>query len=114
MQVNAIYLDFAKVFDKVDHAILIAKLRNLGFGGNLLKLIESYLQDRIQIVIKGYRSSAMNASSGVPQGSILGLILFAFFINDLFLVIRDCKALGFADDCKLFHKIANIEDAMNL
>ena len=54
VQVDAIYLDFIKTFDKVDHAILIAKLRNLHFGGNLLKLIQSYLQDRIQVVkIKG-------------------------------------------------------------
>ena len=92
MQVNAIYLDFAKVFDKVDHAILIAKLRNLGYGGNLLELIESYLQDRIKVVIiKGYRSSAVNASSGVPQGSILRLILFAFLSMTYFLLSEIAK-----------------------
>ena len=80
VQVDAIYLDFAKAFDKVDHAIFIAKLRNLGFRGNPLKVIESYLQDRTQVVnIKAYRSRAMNLSSGVPQGSILGTILIAFF-----------------------------------
>ena len=112
---DAIYLNFAKAFDKVEYAILIPKLRNLGFGSNISKLIESYLQDRIQVVnIKGCRFSEVNESSGVPQGRILGPILFAFCINDLFLFIRYCKALSFLDDCKLFHKIANIEDSMNI
>ena len=115
MQVDAIYLDFAKAFDKVDHLLLIAKLRKLGFGGNVLKLLRSYLYNRTQVVnIKGYKSKQVTASSGMPQGSILGPILFAFFINDLFHVTRFCKMLGFADDCKLFHVIGNIEDAMNL
>ena len=58
-----IYLDFAKAFDKVDLAILIVKLRNQGYVGNLLKLIEFYFQDRIQVVnIIGYRSRAVNIS----------------------------------------------------
>ena len=115
-KVDAIYLNFAKAFDKVEHAILIAKLRKLDFGGNLLKLIESYPQDRIQVVnIKGYRSRAVNASSKVLHGSILRPILLSCVINDLFLVIRYCQALGCkAYDCKLFHIMANIEDATNL
>ena len=81
----------------------------------VLKLLRSYLYNRTQVVnIKGYKSKQVTASSGVPQGSILGPILFAFFINDLFHVTRFFKMLSFVDDCKLFHVIENIEDAKNL
>ena len=81
----------------------------------MLKLIQSYMQDRTQVVnIKGSESKAVVATSRVPQGSILGPILFTLFINDLFLVIRICKILDFADDTKLFHRIKSIEYAMNL
>ena len=113
-QLDTIYLDFTEAFDKVDHSILRSKLVMYGFRGNLLKLLSMYLTGRNQIAnIKGDKTKAVDISSGVPQGSIPGPILFAIFINDIFLVVRFCKILGFADDTKLFHTIFCIEDAMD-
>ena len=86
-----------------------------GFGSKLSKLLCSYLADRSQTVnIKGKKPMAVGVSSRMPQGSILNQILFALFINDIFLVVRFCKILGFADDTKLFHTICCIEDAMDM
>jgi hypothetical protein len=99
---DAIYLDFANAFDTVPHNRLKLKLRNAGIRGNVLRWIVSFLNNRRQkVVLPGGSSSWMNVTSGVPQGSILGPILFLLYVNDL----PDCvnsTAKLFADDTKLY------------
>lgn len=114
-QVDSIYLDFAKAFDSVDHAILIHKLINFGISGNLLNWIKSYLQERTQIVrIRGNESESILVTSGVPQGSNLGPLLFILFINDIADNLSFVKILIYADDVKLYYKVASPMDASKL
>lgn len=79
-QVDAVYTDFAKAFDRVDHSILSMKLNYTGIHGSLLRWFESYLTNRSQLVaLLGYESVPFSPSSGVPQGSKLGPLLFLVF-----------------------------------
>ena len=109
-QVDAVYTDFSKAFDKIDHALLLNKLQNFGFGTRLILFFKSYLFDREQYVsYNGYRSKVFLATSGVPQGSNLGPLLFLLFINDLCCQIN-CNKLLFADDLKIFNSINSEDD----
>ena len=103
--VDTIYLDFAKAFDTVPHERLLHKLRGLGIQGAILEWIRSFLSDRTQkVVIDGEESEWRDVASGIPQGSVLGPLLFVCFVNDLPDIVTSSVYL-FADDTKLFNKV---------
>lgn len=113
-QVDAIYTDFCKAFDKVNHAILGRKVRSFGIHGCLLRWVLSYLNNRSQLVaIKGFFSSPVSITSGVPQGSHLGPLLFIMFVNDIVDRIT-CPCLLYADDLKIFTEVNSINDCQML
>lgn len=100
--VDAIYLDYSKAFDAVPHQRLLTKLKSYGIGGKLLKWIGAFLTSRRQqVVINGVCSDWVPVSSGVPQGSVLGPLLFVIYINDMS-VSTECPLKIFADDTKIY------------
>jgi hypothetical protein len=109
---NIIYLDYAKAFDKVDHAILLKKLQAYGIKGNLFNLIEQFLTGRSQtVVVDGKHSRSVPVSSGVPQGTVLGPLLFLLYVNDMEKCILHSKISSFADDTKISKKISTMHDS---
>ena len=114
LPVDSIYLDFRKAFDRVPHARLESKLKSHGIGGVLSDWITEWLTDRVQrVVVNGKTSEWSPVRSGVPQGSVLGPVLFVIFINDLDKDVRN-HILKFADDTKLFSQVSTYEDAEKL
>ena len=102
LEIRAIFLDISKAFDKVWHGGLIFKMRQNGISGQLLKLFQNYLNNRKQrVVINGFQADYSNIESGVPQGSVLGPLLFLIYINDLERNIKS-NVKFFADDTMLF------------
>lgn len=113
-QVDVIYTDFSKAFDKLDHNLLLQKLHLVGFSGPLIQFFNSYLLSRYQFVeYKGFRSPFHKVSSGVPQGSNLGPLLFVMYINDLACLLK-CNKLLYADDLKIFASIMSTDDCIVL
>lgn len=114
-QVDAIYLDFSKAFDTLCHRSLLKKLKAYGISAGIISWIRSYLSGRTQHVkMDGCLSSPVDVSSGVPQGSHLGPILFALYLNDLFGMLKNVKSLAYADDIKIFKTIKTDSDANTL
>ena len=112
---DVIYLDFQKAFDKVDHEILLQKLKNHGITGNLFNWLEEYLKNRPQIVVvEGQHSYEATVKSGVPQGTVLGPILFLIYINNLQECIVESTLSSFADDTRIKKKINSVSDVETL
>ena len=106
--VDVIYLDFCKAFDKVPHRRLLKNLRAYGIRGKLHVWIKEFLSNRTQkVVVEGKESATAQVKSGIPQGSVLGPILFLVYINDLPSVILVLKKL-FADDAKLYQIVSSM------
>ena len=102
--VIGLFLDFSKVFDTVDHDILLQKLSMYGIRGNALSWFQSYLDNRKQFVsYNGAKSDIKTVKCGVPQGSILGPLLFLLYINDLADICSQSFPILFADDTNLFN-----------
>ena len=106
---DIIYLDFAKAFDKVPHGRLLNKMRALGIGGRILDWTAAWLKNRLQrTVLNGSASDWAAVLSGVPQGSVLGPLLFVIFINDIDECAQEISViLKFADDTKVGNKITS-------
>ena len=108
--VDVVYLDFQKAFDKVPHQRLLIKLKAYGIGESMINWIQAWLTDRRQrVIVEGEISNWKPVLSGVPQGSVLGPILFLIFINDLDDDLSS-KVLKFADDTKVFRTVKTDTD----
>ena len=107
-----IYLDFAKAFDKVDHDLLLKKLERYGIHGKLHIWLSSFLSGRTQtVIVDGFKSYSSPVLSGVPQGTVLGPVLFLLFVNDIELAITNSKIRCFADDSRLLKSVKSPTDA---
>lgn len=113
--VDVVYLDFAKAFDKVDIGITLRKLRSLGIQGEIGRWLFDFLTNREQLVlVEGKKSTPQYVTSGVPQGSVLGPLLFLILIGDIDQRIASSFISSFADDTRIGRQIANDEDVHHL
>ena len=103
-----IFLDFSKAFDTIGHEVLLFKLSHYGIRGKALEWFRSYLSDRKQFVfLDGHTSELRNINCGVPQGSLLGPLLFIIYINDFYRSSDIASFILFADDTNLFFSHSN-------
>ena len=113
-QVDTFILDFEKAFDTPPHELLKSKLFSYGIGGKTLKWIDSFLCFRQQrVVVNGVKSDWAPVLSGIPQGTVLGTLLFSLYINDISSDIESEIRL-FADDCVCYREIKDEKDTMKL
>ena len=114
LEVRSVFLDISKAFDKVWHEGLLYKLKSMGISGELIKLLENYLSNRLQrVVLNGQTSPWRPVLPGVPQGSILGPLLFLIYINDLPNRLKSNAKL-FADDTSLFTIVKDTNESANI
>ena len=112
--IDVVYLDFQKAFDKVPHKRLLAKLKAYGLQGNILDWISNFLSNRLQrVVVRRTYSEWSKVISGVPQGSVLGPTLFIIYVNDLPDCINSFVGI-FADDTKIYRPISCLNDSVVL
>ena len=111
MMADVIYLDFRKAFDSIPDSKLLVKLRSYGITGALWRWFQAYLSHHTQYVrIKNSLSHPVNVTSSVPQGSILGPMLVAIYINDLPSCLTSALLFIYVDDTKCVKTISNIND----
>ncbi len=115
--VIGVFIDLSKAFDTLDHSILLNKLDNSGVRGKALKLLSSYLTDRRQFTsISGYDSEEISVKFGVPQGSVLGPLLFVLYINSITNCYHgtECHFVLYADDTNIFIVAENKDKAIDI
>ncbi len=111
---HVVYLDFSKAFDTVPHGHLLLKLDHIGIRGDLLEWIRGFLLNRKQRVLCDRVTSDWdNVPSGVPQGSILGPLLFIIYVNDIGNTFSS-QARLYADDCTIFRNVSSQQDQISL
>ena len=114
-EIRVVFLDISKAFDRVWHAGLIYKLRKAGIRGKLLNWFIDYLKDRQQrVILNGQFSDWKFTKAGVPQGAVLGPLLFLVFIDDIVHIIQNCQIRLFADDTCLFITVDNRAEAAEM
>ena len=113
--VDSIYLDFSKAFDKVDHQILLRKMESLNIGGKLLQWVANFLKNRQQIVKVEYAlSEPVWVKSGVPQGSVMGPLLFLILMIDINKDVTYAALGSFADDTRMWEVISEVHKVNDL
>ena len=108
-----VFINFSKAFDTVDHDILLSKLSYYGIQGKTHNWLKSYLTNRKQYVLSK-ETGMLDVVCGVPQGSILGPLLFLIYINDIFKASNNISAKMFADDTNFFLNHSNVKELFSL